>query len=334
MSELQQLLSGFILVLGVTLFVALVTAPFEAMSWWSHWTATPLEISNGSDSDPTLPKTDDPNTTRSKATVFYVTGIGTMAGDFHPDLEKHFLDELKRSMPYVTVIDNFFPYSPAGIPLTGQRIFARFWRYSGRHRALVTKTLIRLRNMFQVLVAADGRYGPIYSAGTFRTMKRKLLTNGHSEQATQPIILLGYSGGAEISLGAGPFLRSVFAGRLTLLSLGGVVSSHAGISAFDRIVHIEGSRDRVTRIGGLFFVHRWPLFNKSHWNKARKDGRITTIPLPGMLHNGPGGYLDDAVDDQGKSNLARTMMIMKETIDQEIQASQEPASQTNPDLSL
>ncbi len=333
MSELQQLLFGFVLVLGVTLFVALVTAPFEAMSWWSHWTANPLDAPAATEPEQS-PVVNALNTTKSKATVFYVTGIGTMAGDFHPELEKHFLDELKRILPYVTVIDNFFPYSPAGIPLTGQRIFSRFWRFSGRHRAFVTKTLIRLRNMFQVLVAADGRYGPIYSAGTFRTMKQKLLTSGHSEQSPQPIILLGYSGGAEISLGAGPFLRPEFKGRLTLLSLGGVVSSHAGVSSFDRIVHIEGSKDRVSRLGGLIFVHRWPVFGKSHWNQARKNGRISAIPMPGMSHNGPGGYLDDTLEDEGKSNLAQTLMIVKETVDQEIRSSRKDPHAIHPNLLL
>ncbi len=324
MTDLQQLFFGVALVIGATLFISLITAPFEAMTWWSRWTTDPddepidaqARIDSGRAADPA----DGDSVLHSKAVLFYVTGIGTMAGDYHPALEKNFLDALKRALPDVTVIDNFFPYSPAGIPLNGQRIFARFWRFLGRHRALVTKTLIRLRNMFQVLVAADGRYGPIYSAGTYRTMHEKLLSRGYTADSIQPIILLGYSGGAEISLGAAPFLQSAYHGRLTLLSLGGVLSSHAGLAALDRLVHIEGTADRVSRISGIFFVHRWRLFGSSYWNLSRKQGKFTKIAMPGIAHNGPGGYLDDDMVTKGASasNLQRTLAVIRSVVDAEI----------------
>ncbi len=318
MSDLRQLFFGVLLVLGATLFISLITAPFEAMTWWSRWTANPDEgyentrEQEGQALAPTPPI--------GKAVLFYVTGIGTMAGDVHPEMEREFLQELKRALPEVTVIDNFFPYSPAGIPLNGQRIFARFWRFLGRHRALVTKTLIRLRNMFQVLVAADGRYGPIYSAGTYETMHDKLVARGYTEAVHKPIILLGYSGGAEISLGAAPFLQSAFRSRLTLISLGGVLSSHAGLAALDRLVHIEGSIDKVARLGGIFFIHRWRLFGSSYWNLARKQGKFQKIAMPGMGHNGPGGYLDGATCSDGNSrhNLDRTISVIQSVVRAEI----------------
>ncbi|MEX3008743.1 hypothetical protein [Hoeflea sp. TYP-13] len=324
MSDLQQLLFGIVLVAGVTLFIALITAPFEAMTWWSRWTVNPEGDADKEGQYARGPADGQPAVPGKKAVVFYVTGIGTITGERHPQLEQHFLDELKQELPYATIIDDFFPYSPAGIPLTGQRIFARFWRFSGRHRAFVTQNLIRLRNMFQVLVAADGRYGPIYSAGTYRIMREKLLFNGHALKSRQPVIMLGYSGGAEISLGASPFLHGEFQSRLTLLSLGGVLSSHPGIASLDRIVHVQGSRDRVAKIGGLFFIHRWRIFGKSHWNEAHKHGLISTIPIDGMAHNGPGGYLDPDTHtvEGGPSNLQQTIAHIKTVIDEEIEASQ------------
>ncbi|WP_419911984.1 hypothetical protein [Hoeflea sp.] len=324
MTDIQQLLFGAFLIASVMLFVALITAPFEAMTWWSRWTAGP-DDDVGDESHSARPrKRDESSLAETKAVVFYVTGIGTITGERHPKLEQHFLDELKLRLPYVTVIEDFFPYSPAGIPLTGQRIFARFWRFSGRHRAFVTQNLIRLRNMFQVLVAADGRYGPIYSAGTFRIIREKLLENGHAPQSHQPVILLGYSGGAEISLGAAPFLHGEFQSRLTLLSLGGVLSSHAGIASLDRIVHLEGSTDRVSRISGLFFIHRWRIFGSSYWNQARKQGHISKIRLNGISHNGPGGYLDShtRTAKDGPTNLERTLRVIQSVVDEEIKASE------------
>jgi hypothetical protein len=319
-TDLQQLFFGGLLVIAATLFISLITAPFEAMTWWSRWTTEPDGEADENRTSTEAEVSTDRLDATSKAVIFYVTGIGTMAGDFHPELEKHFLEELKRLLPDVTVIDNFFPYSPAGIPLNGQRIFARFWRFLGRHRAFVTKTMIRLRNMFQVLVAADGRYGPIYSAGTYRTMREKLTSKGYTASSNQPIILLGYSGGAEISLGAAPFLQSAFHSRLTLLSLGGVLSSHAGLAALDRLVHIQGSADRVAKIGGIFFIHRWRLFGSSYWNLARKQGKFTKIGMPGISHNGPGGYLDAATVTRGAdaNNLQRTLAVIRSVVDAEI----------------
>ncbi|MCY6381001.1 hypothetical protein [Hoeflea prorocentri] len=315
MTDIQQLLFGALLVAGVTLFVALITAPFEAMTWWSRWTSDP-------DGEPVEEDTETVSglSKEKEAVLFYVTGIGTITGERHPQLEQGFIDALKRAMPNVTVIDDFFPYSPAGIPLTGQRIFARFWRFSGRHRAFVTQNLIRLRNMFQVLVAADGRYGPIYSAGTYRIMREKLLARGHGPHSGRPVIMLGYSGGAEISLGAAPFLHGEFESRLTLLSLGGVLSSHPGIAALDRIVHLQGSADRVARIGGTFFVHRWAIFGRSHWNQARKQGLISQVAMADMSHNGPGGYLDPDThrSPEGPSNLERTIAEIKSVVEEEI----------------
>ncbi len=313
MTDLQQLLFGITLVVGATLFISLITAPFEAMTWWSRWTTDPDRALSEAE------KRAVPRKTIGRAVVFYVTGIGTMAGDVHQELEKNFLEELKRALPDVTIIDDFFPYSPAGIPLNGQRIFARFWRFLGRHRA-ATKNLIRLRNMFQVLVAADGRYGPIYSAGTYHTMHEKLVSAGYTALSHRPIVLLGYSGGAEISLGAAPFLQSAFHSRLTLISLGGVLSSHAGLAALDRLVHIEGSQDRVSTIGGMLFIHRWRLFGSSHWNLARRQGKFLKIAMPGMGHNGPGGYLDPkAFANEGPtSNLERTIAVIRSVVEVEI----------------
>lgn len=327
MSDLQQLLFGIVLVAGVTLFVALVTAPFEAMTWWSRWTTDPPDEPGQTSADANSEPDQSASAQDKKAVVFFVTGIGTITGERHPQLEQHFLQQLKQRLPQATVIDDFFPYSPAGIPLTGQRIFARFWRFSGRHRAFMTQNLIRLRNMFQVLVAADGRYGPIYSAGSFRIMREKLRQNGHAPLSKQPVILLGYSGGAEISLGAAPFLHGEFTSRLTLLSLGGVLSSHPGIQSLDRLVHIQGSQDRVAKLGGFFFIHRWRIFGKSHWNQARKHGMISTIRLRGIAHNGPGGYLDPEVrqDGSGRSNLERTLTSIVGVVEQEIRTARTDA---------
>jgi hypothetical protein len=311
------------MVIGATVFVALFTAPFEAMTWWSRRPlADDAEAAADNEANEsttaTAPDRDDLPT--KKAVIFYVTGIGTMSGESHPVMEAEFLDEMKKAIPQATVIKDFFPYAPSGIPLNGQRIFARFWRFLGGHNDGVAKNLIRLRNMFQVIVAADGRYGPIYSAGTFQVMRRKLRQEGLFPAPNIPIILLGYSGGAEVSVGAAPFLRSVHAGRLSLFSLGGVLTSHAGLDALDMIVHIEGTKDRVVKFGGIVAFQRWRVFFRSYWNEARRQGRIMRVTLTGIGHNGPNGYLDGSAKDAGTglSNRERTLDALIKMVEDEI----------------
>ena len=53
--------------------------------------------------------------------------------------------------------------------LTGQRTFARIWRWILARKIAGRKLvgfLINVRNLWQVVVSADRRYGPMYNEGS------------------------------------------------------------------------------------------------------------------------------------------------------------------------
>jgi hypothetical protein len=59
----------------------------------------------------------------------------------------------------------------------------------------------------------------------------------------QRLILLVYSGGAQVALGSAPFLHDFPGIRVHVISLGGVLNSDAGIGVLSRLDHLVGERD-------------------------------------------------------------------------------------------
>ena len=54
----------------------------------------------------------------------------------------------------------------------------------------------------QLFVCADRRYGPTYNIGTAREIMRCLQRNGYQIGSGVPVTLIGWSGGAQIAIGA------------------------------------------------------------------------------------------------------------------------------------
>ena len=61
--------------------------------------------------------------------------------------------------------------------------------------------LINVRNIMQVAVSADPRYGPIYSLGVAKEIARSLARHGYQLGSQKPIFLIGFSGGGQVSVG-------------------------------------------------------------------------------------------------------------------------------------
>ncbi len=64
-----------------------------------------------------------------------------------------------------TEIVTLYPYSVTNRVLTGQRVFAKVWRWilARKLSGEAAVGLINVRNVWQVVVPADRRYGPLYN---------------------------------------------------------------------------------------------------------------------------------------------------------------------------
>lgn len=271
-----------------SLIIAAALSPIESLSWWAGWNdaeatdAPPVKI--------TKPATPHEN----RRYIIYLSGISTMAGHYLADQEARFLQDLKARIPDAEIISDIFPYSPSGAPLLASpRLLDKVWRrllamrLNGRG---AMATLANLRNFFQVLVSADHRYGPIFNLGAAQVIANALERHGYPKGAGAPVAIIGFSGGAQVGLGAAPFLKPAIGAPIDIIALGGVMASDPGVNAVRKIHRFYGARDSVQKLGAIFFPERWRIFSYSAWNKARRTGKITTQRIGSMKHSGPRGY--------------------------------------------
>src|SRR5262249_16606555 len=130
----------------------------------------------------------------------------------------------------------------------------------------------------------------------------------------QRLVLLGYSGGAQVAVSVAPFLRDSLHTRVHVISLGGVLDSDPGLKVVAALHHVVGDKDTMERIGRIVYPGRWPIVPTSDWNAARRDGVIQIKVLPRMAHNTPGGYMDEAMHaGNGESFPELTAQVIAET---------------------
>ena len=162
------------------------------------------------------------------------------------------------------MISDLFAYSvtSADIRTTAKR---SRWSGCGGHRAQVRKNqyapvgaLINLRNLFQVTVSVDHRYGPFFNLGQAENVRDALLAYGYRPGSGKGVFLIGYSGGGQVSLGLAAFLNRMLGSPVTVISVGGVMSSEPSCLQVEHLYHLWGTKDPIQSMGDLAFVGRWP----------------------------------------------------------------------------
>lgn len=305
--------------LAVIVFLfAGVLSPFEALGWWAGWYGREGEGDTGGGDD--LGAQTPAKGPRAHHYVVFLSGINSVSGEAFAEREIAFLARLKRDLPNVCVVDDIFPYSVTEQPLTGSRVFARFWRWALKRKLSgpgLAGFLINLRNLWQVGVSADSRYGPVYNQGSANMILGGLKRHGYRVGSGVPVTMIGYSGGGQIAVGAAPHLKKILQAPITVVSLGGVMSADPGLLSLERLYHLFGERDNVQRLGSIFFPGRWP-FIPSPWNSAKARGVVKLIPMGPADHTGPGGYLDERSRlPDGRSYLEATVQTITRLIHEE-----------------
>ncbi|WP_375207299.1 hypothetical protein [Hyphococcus sp.] len=290
---------------GLSVAALLLTAalsPLETLSWWAGWTEDEL----GDITPPLTSPTGD-----RKRYIVYLSGVASLSGEFLLPREKAFIRRLHQKFPDAMIVSDVFPYSPRGMPLLETpRLFDRVWRRAQmlklRERQSLLHALINLRNIFQVMVSADHRYGPIFNQGAASVIENALINHGYVRGSGAPATIIGYSGGAQVAVGAAAFLKARLRAPIDVISLGGVLASDPGLNYIRKLHHITGERDMIERVGAVMFAERWKLMGYSNWNAGKRDGRIEIHRLPTMRHAGVNGYFG-RLPVNGVSNAERTL---------------------------
>lgn len=300
---------GALAILVVAVAVTLLLSPLETLKSAEY--ADMLAVEEDAAAAP-------PAEAEADAFIVFVSGIGSISGDALLEAETRFLDRLEEALPRARIVRDVFPYAPSGRPLlTGQRFFSWFWQVVDRKRGRggpLLGAVLNLRNLYQVLVSADRRYGPLYSHSIAHVAADRLRAAGYPFGRGTPVILLGSSGGGQISVGAAKYLAQITAAPVSVVAFGGVMAADPGIDDAQRVVSLYGDDDKVYRLGRIVFPGRWPSTYTSPWNRAAAEGRLAETSLGAMVHSGAGGYLDPADWQDGISRLERTVDGIAEAV--------------------
>ena len=293
---------------GLALLIGGSLAPLETLGWWAGWYGR-------NSNELAIVPTEEGDITQRRHFLVFLTGVHSVSGETFAKREQGFLTSLRERFPESVVVE-VFPYSVTNRALTGQRVFAWFWRWalsmklSKRTLSGIAGMVINFRNLWQVAVSTDKRYGPLYNQGSAELILGALHGAGYPIGSGMPITLIGYSGGGQVAVGAGGHLAEMLSCQVRVISMGGVMSSDPGLMGIHRLFHLVGRRDVVEKLSYIFFPGRWPIFRYSYWNQARSSGRIFKVDMGPMDHTGAGGYLDR------NSRLPDSRTFLEATIDE------------------
>lgn len=283
-----------ILGLGALLvFVMALLSPLEALGWWSGWSKDhimPQEPAKG------LPQRESVTAYNGNYYVVYLTAVGGVSAEDISKRERGFLERLQTRLPDAVIIDDVFPFSVSNNPLNGERPLSWLWKRSHdsrmRGKANLLVTLIFVRNVLQVAVSGDRRYGPIYNVGVAREIALSLLKHGYDIGSGKPITVMGWSGGGQIAVGVVPYLHQALNAPIYVVSVGGVITDDPGIAAVEQLYHLQSSIDKFPKITDILYPGRWQMVRYSEWNQAKAEGRITVVDPGPMKHTGKNDYFD------------------------------------------
>jgi hypothetical protein len=313
-------------VLFVLLLLAAAASALESLLWWAGWDKTAGAHPAPVAAEPQPPQSEDtPADAEPESYIVYLSGAGTMDPARMDDKEIQFLADLRDRLPASTFALDIFPYSPTNRPLTDERWLQRTWNYvlqarrvDRRRRSTLQKLGIHVaqfRNVLQVAVSADRRYGPVYSYGVARAIAASLLRHGYPVGSRKPVILMVLSGAGQISVGCTPLLRRMLGRPVWIVSIGSILADDPGILEVEHLYHLSGSRDHTQHIGKVFYPGLWPIFPRSAPNVARKQGRISVIDVGPMKHMGVGDYMSRSARlPDGRRCVDKTIEVLAELI--------------------
>jgi hypothetical protein len=287
-------------------------SPFEVMGWWAGWFGD--DIYRGDVPSDGLVRTVRPET---DSYIVYMSGIGRVSTETISFRERDFLRRLAVAMPHAVIIDDVFPYSMNNLPLTGQPFFSRLWRLALRskmHGPKFVGNLINIRNVWQVLISADKRYGPMFNQGAAEVVLDVLMRYDYDPESNVPVYLIGSSGACQIAVGAAGYIAETIAAPIRVISLGGIFSSDPSLLSIDHLYHLFGTKDSALKLN-MIAPGKWSLFPASEWNRMRRNDRVTSISIGPMCHLGPGSYMDGNSElPDGTSFVDRSVEVISEIV--------------------
>jgi len=287
--------------LGLALIIEALLARYELLAYSVGWRAPTTQLPEGvpyaRGADPDLPPA---------AYLVFLDGIGKRRFQDSRD-GGQLVQKLLAGAPELRLLGQVQPYSPLADPLAGRPVWAWLRRRAG--------LLLFLHNVVQTFVAADSRYRPLYNRAVGKQIATQLRLAGYQPDSGIPVVLLSYSGGAQVATGAVDELHTQLRAPLLVIMLGGFHNGGNDLTQAEQVHQLTSASDRIERVGTWIFPQRWRLFRRTGWNRAMRAGKITVHRLDPATHVGPRSYISPtALLPDGRSHLDRTADTVIELI--------------------
>ncbi|MET7367692.1 hypothetical protein ABZS61_17920 [Streptomyces sp. NPDC005566] len=283
----------WVFAIGPALLAEALLARYEVLAYGAGWRAPvdqlPAGVPYARGAAPDSPP---------HAYLVYLDGIGKRRVRDSRD-GGQLVKALIAGAPELRVLGQVQPYSPLADPLAERPVWA--WL---RRR---TELLLFLHNVMQIFVAADQRYRPLYNRAVGSQISTQLRLAGYQPDSGIPVVLLSYSGGAQVASGAVDELHTRLRCPLLLITLGGFHNGANDLGRAEHLHRLTSASDRIERVGTWIFPQRWRLVRGSAWNRADRAGKITVHRLDPATHVGPHSYISTTARlPDGRSHLDRT----------------------------
>jgi hypothetical protein len=301
----------------VLVVVLLVLAPGEVIGLRAGWSRRDAKLpaslpyyvdldghgSRGKPGEPGQPSIPDQPRAPERYLV-YLDGVGKTAPR-DTRVAREVIKRLGGVLPGTRFVGHITPYSPLNRALAAHPRLGRWWRLVAKR----FRILIFLRNIAHFLVASDRRYQDTYRKAIAQTVLEHLTASGYVRGSHAPLVIVGYSGGAEAAVSIAPLLQvALQTPPVTIVSIGGVVDARSHLPGVEHLYHFVSRHDWVERLGRMVFPAHWRVASRSGWNVARRAGRISVHRLNEARHFGKRGYLSSTPRfPDGGSQLDRTL---------------------------
>lgn len=294
---------GFLILWGML-------APVATIVWWLNQTAESLGIDNEEEKPPVLQQTNiDAPPSKIDCYIVFLPGVGNFSPDEIAEGERYFIDRLAARHSNCVVVKDVFPYSVRNKDLSNRGFLTPLWQAAKENEVFPGAVLIQIRNLWRFAISADDRYGPVYNLSIARTIVERMNAAHPIARSDRPInlILMSTSGGTQVALGATAHLRNWINARIAVVSIGGAFDGRAGFKDADRVYHMYGDRDWVTRLPRVVFPARWRWVVGSPVNQAREQGRYSVCNVGSQEHSGSQGYFGEDIAFDKTSYLNQTL---------------------------
>ncbi len=132
-----------------------------------------------------------------------------------------------------------------------QRLFALQEHHPNACVQFICAFCIQVNNVIKVGISSDRRYGPVMNYELALKIARRLEALGFHPSHASRVVLVGYSGGAEMAIGTAEMLQKLCFSSVQVISICGVFSGNAALESIQDVAMVVGSKDPVAAFGRL-----------------------------------------------------------------------------------